>query len=230
MILTFSSSGRLLASGSCNGEIMVWDSTKGTLRSAFNSHPALARTLIFSLNEQFLATMSDDYVVKLWDHTTGTLLRSLESRSDLAKTLAFSPDGRFLASGSDDFTVRLWDIKTRQQLLRLDDGYDGQKLSFTADSTCLDTGKVQVEIKAPTSLTVQNMSKALYSLDQTQQWVTWKTQNVLWLPSDYRSSAYAMRDNILALGHVSGLLNFIRFDPDVEPIVPVDQPPDEPMT
>jgi hypothetical protein len=115
-------------------------------------------------------------------------------------------------------------------MLRLDDGYDGQELSFTSDSTCLDTGRVQVDIKSPTSLTVQNMSKTLYSLGRTQQWVMWKTQNVLWLPSDYRSSAYAMRDNILALGHVSGLLNFIRFDPDVEPVVSVDQPPGESMT
>ena len=39
-----------------------------------------------------------------------------------------------------------------------------------------------------------------------------RTENILWLPADYRPKCLAVRDNILAMGHVSGRVTFVEFD------------------
>jgi len=47
---------------------------------------------------------------------------------------------------------------------------------------------------------------------------TWKAYNVLFLPPDRRPSRYAIQDNILAIGHPSGLLTVLGFDPNIHPV------------
>ena len=38
------------------------------------------------------------------------------------------------------------------------------------------------------------------------------TENILFLPTDYRPTVFVVRDNILVMGHASGRLTFIEFD------------------
>jgi hypothetical protein len=54
-----------------------------------------------------------------------------------------------------------------------------------------------------------------YSLDITLQWVTWKTHKVLFLPYDRRPVRFAVKNNILAIGHRSGRLTFLELKPDI---------------
>ena len=38
-------------------------------------------------------------------------------------------------------------------------------------------------------------------------------KNILWLPSDYRATCVAVRGNVLILGHASGRVSFLEFNP-----------------
>ena len=39
-----------------------------------------------------------------------------------------------------------------------------------------------------------------------------RTENVLWIPADYRPTRLALRDNILVMGYASGQVIFIEFN------------------
>jgi hypothetical protein len=42
--------------------------------------------------------------------------------------------------------------------------------------------------------------------------VACKTENILWIPADYRPRCLAVRDNILVMGYASGQVTFIEFN------------------
>jgi hypothetical protein len=44
-----------------------------------------------------------------------------------------------------------------------------------------------------------------------RSWITWNTQNLLWLPFDYRGICSAVQGNILVIGQSSGQVNFMEF-------------------
>ena len=46
-------------------------------------------------------------------------------------------------------------------------------------------------------------------------WVKWGTENALYLPVDFQASDVAVRQNLLAISHVSGRITFIELDPDL---------------
>ncbi|KAJ5433611.1 uncharacterized protein N7458_012767 [Penicillium daleae] len=110
--VAFSPDGRLLASGSGDNTVRLWDTATGSLQQTLEGHSDVVRSIAFSPDSRLLASGSGDNTVRLWDTATGSLQQTLEGHSDVVRSIAFSPDSRLLASGSSDNTVRLWDRAT----------------------------------------------------------------------------------------------------------------------
>ncbi|KAJ5982742.1 hypothetical protein N7451_012842 [Penicillium sp. IBT 35674x] len=137
--VAFSPDGRLLASGSMDQTVRLWDTATGALQQTLEGHSDLVTSVAFSPDGRLLASGSDDKTVRLWDTATGALQQTLEGHSDLVTSVAFSPDGRLLASGSMD--QRLWDTATGalQQTLEGHSSYVNS-VAFSLDGRLLASG------------------------------------------------------------------------------------------
>ena len=85
-------------------------------------------------------------------------------------------------------------------------------LSFSSDRSYLKTECGLFELSCPHRSVGQSHSNFSSYLYIKKQWVVCRTENILWLPADYRPICLAVRDNILAMGHASGRVTFIEFD------------------
>lgn len=108
--VAFSPDGRLIASGSQDNTVKLWDVETGKEVRTFYGHTSRVLCIAFSPDGKSLASGGSDFVIKLWDVRSGTLLKTLEHHQGVVNSVAFSADGKMLASGSDDQTVMVWDL------------------------------------------------------------------------------------------------------------------------
>lgn len=142
--LTFSPSGTLLASGSTDGQIIVWEAATGRLLLTFNGHVEEVRSLSFSPDSLRLLSGARDRTLRLWDLRSAAIAHDYSGHERGAVIGAFAPDGWTLVSGASDGTVRLWDLASRRayqeltgfttRVLSVDMTADGRYVIASADS------------------------------------------------------------------------------------------------
>ncbi len=106
--VAFSPDGKLLASGSYDQSIAVWDVATHQEVSRFTGHTKGIDAVAWSPDGQLLASASFGHRIRLW-HVRDGGLHTLEGHTDGVADVAWSPDGTRLVSGSADQTLRVWD-------------------------------------------------------------------------------------------------------------------------
>lgn len=132
--IAFSPNGEILASGSGDGTIRLWDAKAAASnaffhrlwRTFFRHHKATLKghtyhvlSVAFSLDGQTIASGSSDKTVRLWDLRTQKLKATLEGHTESILSVTFSPDGSTLASGCGDGAIHLWDPATGEHKVSL---------------------------------------------------------------------------------------------------------------
>jgi WD40 repeat protein len=103
---------RLLASGSADYTIKLWDWKSGNCRQTLYGHNSWVWSIAFHRNGTQLASGSYDQTVKLWDIETGECLKTLQGHTSPVVRVVYSPDGKLLASCDFDGMIKLWDADT----------------------------------------------------------------------------------------------------------------------
>ena len=210
--VVFSPDGKLVACASR-------DCTAATGRSCrvFQGHSHNVNAVVFSPDGKLVASASYDNTVRLWNRATGEPCRVFQSHSDDVKAVAFSPDGKLVASASYDKTIRLWDVTQKTMIEEIYTGQYVFRLNFT-DRTQLDTdrGTFTLTSQLPSTATQATLLSSIYVA--SNGWVIWNDKRVLYLPIDYRPSTATVKDNILVMGHESGGVTFLHFNPTAFPL------------
>ena len=104
---TFSPDGRIVATASPYGRIVLWDAETGRKIRELAYHGAPVVQIQFSPRGDLLASASADGTAQLWNATTGAEMAVLTTEGNLRKVL-FSPDGSLVMTALTDNTARLW--------------------------------------------------------------------------------------------------------------------------
>jgi len=155
--MAFSPDGRLLASGSEDNAIRLWEVETGSMVRKLSGHTGNVRSVAFSPDGRFLASGSCREIkyggncyqgeVKLWDIETGRTVYTRRTHKDWVYSVVFSPDGRLLASGScgrhpgltcDQGEIKLWEVATGREVRTLE-GHIGvvRSVAFSPDGRLL---------------------------------------------------------------------------------------------
>jgi WD40 repeat protein len=153
---TLGGDGRLLAFGSSDGAIRLWDLASGGAVRTIRSQRSGIWSVALSPDARWVVASAArvgsstdvDRVIRVWSVQDPTRHLELAGHTDGVPIVAFSPDGSILASGSWDHTVRLWDPATGRMLRTLT-GHTGQvnTIAFSPDGRLLASGAGLVDYR-----------------------------------------------------------------------------------
>jgi WD40 repeat protein len=140
--VAYSPDGRIMASGSDDQTVKLWDARSGREIRTLHGDRAGVLSLAFSPDGKLLAVGSrkmfvqdgSDSSIRLWQVDTGQSLRVLNGHDSGVEKIAYSPDGKTLYSaGGTENTVRVWDAASGKPL-RVLKGFRGGMIDAVAVS------------------------------------------------------------------------------------------------
>ncbi|TPX71315.1 hypothetical protein CcCBS67573_g06229 [Chytriomyces confervae] len=138
LIVSFSPDGSMLATGSGDTTIRIWDLNTETPRHTLQGHTNWVQMLAWSPDAKMLTSGSMDKTIRIWNPKTGKAMGdALKSHTQLITGLAWEPlhlnaqCNRF-ASSSKDQSIKIWNAITRQVIITM--------TSHTAPVTCIKWG------------------------------------------------------------------------------------------
>jgi len=140
--LAISPDGKILASGSWDKTIKIWNLETGELISTLTGHSDRVNSVAISSDGQMLASGSSDETIKFWDLHSGELLCTFPGHSMEVNSVAISPNGLVIASsGGADNTIKLWNLRTGELLRTLRGHSDNvNAVVFSPDGKILASG------------------------------------------------------------------------------------------
>ncbi len=113
-VLAFNPTGSILASGSADRRIILWNTANWTAIRTLLGHAGPIRALDFSPDGQRLASGGADGSLRIWEVATGNLIETRPvdaARPTPVNALAYSPDGGSLLVGVETGSLLLFNAR-----------------------------------------------------------------------------------------------------------------------
>jgi len=142
-VIAYSPDGKVLASGSDDETVLLWDARTGEVIAKLHGHESPIQTLSFSPDGTLLAS-SAGQIACIWAlSSTPTVINNsvklnplaiLTGHNNAIWSIAFSSDSTRLATGSEDHTTRVYHATTGEQLTVIQEHSDSiREVDFSLD-------------------------------------------------------------------------------------------------
>ncbi len=139
--LAFSPKGTLLASGSVERVVKLWDIRTGDCLATMEGHTYPVLSLSFSPDGTKLVSGSGDTSLIIWDVENHAQLHQMKGHGFYVVTCDWDPNDNRIVSGSVDANVCEWDSNTGKMIERHSEHRASvHKVRFSNDGTRLVTG------------------------------------------------------------------------------------------
>ncbi|KAL5724134.1 U5 small nuclear ribonucleoprotein [Ranunculus cassubicifolius] len=147
--MKFNPSGTVVASGSHDREIFLWN-THGECKNfmVLKGHKNAVLDLQWTTDGSQIISASADKTLRAWDVETGIQVKKMVEHSSFVNSCCPSRRGPpLVVSGSDDGTAKLWDLRQRGAIQTFPDKYQTTAVSFSDASDKIFTGGIDNDIK-----------------------------------------------------------------------------------
>lgn len=135
-VVTFSADGSLLASGSLDETVRLWDAKTGREMQTF-SHSEIVQMVAFSPNGFILFSATFDGIIHCWDIHVGQEVRNFKLDGKIIEA-TLSSDGCLIALVVDYNMIDLWNIETGQKVRTIGgDDEEVYSIAFSPDNSLL---------------------------------------------------------------------------------------------
>ncbi|XP_053611364.1 U3 small nucleolar RNA-associated protein 15 homolog [Plodia interpunctella] len=239
---TFRSDGRLLAAGSEDAVIKLFDVNSKNVLRVFTGHTGPVHRTFFTKDQVKIISFSDDKSVNLWDIATEAKVTSFLEHTDYVRAGAPSPiSPEIILSGGYDHIVKMYDCRSNETVLTTNHGSPVESLLFLpSGGIFISAGGTEIKVwdifnggkllanisqhhKTVTTLRLASNGSRLLSasLDRhvkVYDVSTFKTVHNIDFPNAVLSMAISEQDDTLAVGMVDGVISVRRREKPVKQI------------
>lgn len=231
--ITFSPDGCYFAIAGDTSPFIISDAESGGTISKCDHPPFIDGPLGLSLRRRYIATEWKG-AVNVQSTEDSETVCTLKGHWKDVSSLAFSPkDCHIVVSASFDKTIMMWNVLDGTKIATFNAGTEIRRLRFDSTSACLHTDSSSPIQDSPwlsnstpsnTQLDLPRVMQYDYGVDLSRSWITWRGQNVLWLPPEFRETgrrqlmACNVAPHLISIGCASGRLWWIRFSSKHHPL------------
>ncbi|MEG4111641.1 MULTISPECIES: WD40 domain-containing protein [unclassified Microcoleus] len=140
--LAISPDGKIMASGSWDKTIKIWNLETAELIGTLTGHSDRVNSVAISSDGKMLVSGSSDETIKFWNLHSGDLLCTFPGHSMEVNSVAINPKRLVIAScGGADNTIKLWNLRSGELLRTLRGHSDNvNAVVFSPDGKILASG------------------------------------------------------------------------------------------
>lgn len=160
LCIDYSADGQLMASGSEDTTLIIWDAISGEKIRTLAGHQLGVTAVAFCNNSKWLVTASKDGTIIVWDAKQGKRLKTLREHTTAVTAISFSPDGESFVSCGEDGTLLLRDGQLQENPIRISQPNESnvRAIAFTPDSQTLASGSSDHQVYVWDLATVRNIA------------------------------------------------------------------------